>query len=43
MQVDDYARYSMGRFDPEERKQSREEQFPKDLAAAFELGARLSK
>ena len=43
MQVDNYSRYSMGRFDPEERKQSREEQFPKDLAAAFELGAGLSK
>ena len=43
MQVDDYSRYSMGRFDPEERRQSREEQFPKDLAAAFGLGAKLSK
>ena len=42
MQVDDYSRYSMGRFDPEERKESREVQFPLDLASAYELGARLS-
>ncbi len=43
MQVSDYSRYSMGRFDPEERKLSRQEQFPQDLAAAFELGAGLSR
>lgn len=41
-QVDDYSKYSMGRFDPEERRLSREEQFPQDLAAAFELGTGLS-
>ena len=43
LQVEDYSKFSMGRFDPEQRKAGRETQFPRDLAAAFALGAELSR
>ena len=43
LQVNDYGKYSMGRFDPEQRKAGREEQFPKDLAEAYALGAELAR
>ena len=42
-QVDDYGKYAMGMFNPEERKDKRENQFPEDLKAAFDLGAELSR
>ncbi len=38
LQVQDYSRYDMGLFDEAQKKQHREEQFPADLAACFELG-----
>ena len=42
-QVDDYSKFAMGMFNPEERKDKRENQFPQDLQAAFDLGAELSR
>ncbi len=38
LQVKDYSRYDMGYFDEAAKKAHREEQFPADLAACFELG-----
>ena len=43
LQVEDYSKFSMGRFDPAQRKAGRETQFPSDLAAAYALGAELSR
>ena len=43
LQVEDYSKFSMGRFDPEQRRAGRETQFPKDLKAAYELGAELAR
>ena len=43
LQVEDYGKFSMGRFDPAQRKAGRETQFPSDLAAAYALGAELSR
>lgn len=43
LQVDDYSRYSMGRFDEAERKARRETQFPLDREACFRMGAELSR
>lgn len=40
-QFSDYAKYMSTLFDPEAKKKHRDEQFPKDCAHAFELGARL--
>ncbi len=42
LQVDDYSLYAMGRFDEEHKKKVHEEQFPEDLAAAFELGKQMA-
>lgn len=39
LQFDDYSKYVSDRFDPEAKKRSREEEFPKDLKMAFDLGA----
>ncbi|MBQ6488788.1 MAG: flavodoxin family protein [Solobacterium sp.] len=41
MQVDDYSRYTWTGFDPEQKKLSRKEQFPKDLEKAFLAGKAL--
>ncbi len=38
LQVKDYSAYDMGIFDEAHKLQHREEQFPADLAACFELG-----
>lgn len=40
-QFNDYSKYMSTRFDPEEKKKRRDEQFPLDCQKAFELGARL--
>ena len=42
-QVEDYGKFSMGRFDEAERKAHRETQFPLDREACFRLGAELSR
>ncbi len=42
-QVDDFEKYSMGRFRPEERKEHRARQFPLDLAACRAMGETLSR
>ena len=39
-QFSDYSKYMSTLFDPETKKRHREEQFPKDCANAFGLGAR---
>ena len=39
LQVDDYSKYDMGLFDEDAKRAHREEQFPKDLEAAFAMGA----
>ena len=41
LQVTDYGRYSMAGFDEAHKKEMRENQFPRDLEAAFRMGARL--
>ena len=43
LQVTDYSKYQMGMFDPEKKQAYHDEQFPKDLAAAEQMGAELSK
>lgn len=43
LQVNDYSKYNMGGFNEEEKKKSNEENFPKDLIKAYELGVKLSK
>ena len=41
LQVKDYSKYDMGIFDKAAKRAHREEQFPKDLEAAYSLGKRL--
>lgn len=41
LQFSDYARYDVDVFDPEKKKYQREQQFPMDLAKAYELGKQL--
>lgn len=41
LQFDDYSHYRTAAFDAEAKKAYHELQFPKDLAAAFEIGVRL--
>lgn len=43
LQVNDYSQYSMGMFNEAERSAIRENRFPADLQAAFDLGAALSR
>jgi multimeric flavodoxin WrbA len=43
LQVDDYGKYEMSQFNPEERRKRREEVFPKHREAAFALGAELTQ
>lgn len=42
-QFEDYSRVVADQFDPERKKQRRNDVFPKDCEKAFELGARLAK
>lgn len=42
LQFDDYSKYAASRFDPDHKKKIRDEQFPKDCAAAFDMGARFA-
>ncbi|MBR6119730.1 MAG: flavodoxin family protein [Oscillospiraceae bacterium] len=42
LQVADYSRYDMASFSEAHKRASREKQFPRDLAEAFRMGARLS-
>ncbi len=41
LQFEDYSRYAAGTFNEAHKKKSREEQFPKDLQAAYDIGFRL--
>ncbi|MCM1237330.1 MAG: flavodoxin family protein [Butyrivibrio sp.] len=43
LQVHDYSKYDMGAFDAEHKKQVHLTQFPKDIEAAFQMGAELSR
>ncbi len=42
LQVNDYSKYHMARFNEAERKRRREEHFPLDCKAAFDLGHALA-
>lgn len=42
LQVKDYSKFNMASFNEAHKKESRETQFPKDLDAAFQMGARMS-
>lgn len=42
-QFKNYSRYDVNIFSGEERKKRHEEQFPKDKAAAYDLGKRLTE
>ena len=42
LQVKDYSRYNMAGFSEDHKKETREKQFPLDLAEAFRMGAELS-
>ena len=41
-QFDDYSKYACSRFDEAERRRIRDEEFPKRLAEAYEMGKRLT-
>ena len=41
LQVNDYSKYDMASFSEVHKKEMRENQFPKDLEAAFQMGVRL--
>ena len=41
LQFEDYSRYAAGSFNEAHKKKMREEQFPKDLQAAYDIGFRL--
>lgn len=41
LQVNDYSKFNMSSFNEEHKRQMREEQFPEDLKAAFQMGAKL--
>lgn len=41
LQFDDYSRFAAGSFDEAHKRKVREEQFPKDLQAAYDIGFRL--
>ena len=43
LQVNDYSKFNIAMFDEENKKESREKQFPIDLEEAFKIGAELSK
>ena len=41
LQFDDYSKFAAGSFNEEHKRKVREEQFPKDLQAAYDIGFRL--
>ena len=41
LQFDDYSRFAAGNFNEAHKRKVREEQFPKDLQAAYDIGSRL--
>ena len=43
LQVNDYSKFSMAGFSEAHKKEMREKQFPRDLAYAFDMGARLGR
>mgnify|MGYP003312452044 CR=1 FL=1 len=43
LQFDDYSKYICGTFNEADKAKQREEQFPKDLQNAYELGQKLLK
>ena len=43
LQFEDYSRYAAGSFNEAHKRKMREEQFPKDLQAAYSIGLRLVK
>ena len=43
LQMKDYSKYSMGAYSESHKQEVHQNQFPKDLDAAFNLGAELSK
>jgi multimeric flavodoxin WrbA len=43
IQFDDYTKYAASRFDPSKKEKIRNEQFPRDCAKAFDMGARFAK
>ena len=42
LQFDDYSKFAAGTFNEEHKRKVREEQFPKDLKAAYDIGFRLA-
>ena len=42
LQVKDYSKYHMSAFNEEDKKEFKENQFPKDLKEAFNIGVKLS-
>ena len=42
LQFDDYTRFAAGTFNEEHKRKVRDEQFPKDLQSAYDIGFRLS-
>ena len=41
LQFEDYSRFAAGNFNEAHKRKVREEQFPKDLQAAYDIGSRL--
>ena len=41
LQFDDYSKFAAGSFNPEHKLKMREERFPKDMKAAYDIGFRL--
>ncbi|MCH5201485.1 MAG: flavodoxin family protein [Oscillospiraceae bacterium] len=42
LQFEDYSKFAAGTFDEAHKRKVREEQFPKDLQAAYDIGLRLA-
>ena len=42
LQFEDYSKFAAGSFNETHKRQVRQEQFPKDLQAAYDIGSRLS-
>ena len=43
LQFEDYSKFAAGSFNEAHKRKVREEQFPKDLQAAYEIGFRLAQ
>ena len=43
LQVNDYSKYCMAKFNEAERREGREKRFPEDIRRAYELGKELSQ